>query len=82
MTSVGLDLWVFGGTSGGSLFLPSYPSSELWRFTTSTRVWELVDTTVNDVGARVGHTMTSVGLDLYIHGGYATKSASSGEGET
>ena len=86
MTSVGLDLWVFGGNSVGYItgtsFLTSFPNNELWRFTTSTRVWELVDTTVNDVGTRSYHTMTSVGLDLYIHGGYSTKSTSSGEGET
>jgi hypothetical protein len=79
MTSVGLDLWVFGGTISNSV--TSFPSSELWRFTTSTRTWELVDTTVNDVGTRVGHTMTSVGLDLYIHGGSATTSTSVGESE-
>jgi hypothetical protein len=79
MTSVGLDLWVFGGQISNSA--TSYLSSELWRFTTLTRTWELVDTTVNDVGTRIGHTMTSVGLDLYIHGGYVTTPTRSGEGE-
>ena len=57
-------------------------TGQLWRFTTSTRVWELVDTTtVSDVGARMDHTMTSVGLDLYIHGGFKSSSTSYGEGE-
>jgi hypothetical protein len=47
-------------------------SAELWRFSTSTHVWEQVDSTVvNGAGpsARGGHVMTSVGLDLWMHGG-------------
>jgi hypothetical protein len=46
--------------------------AELWRFSTSTRVWERVDSTAaNSAGpsARSGHVMTSVGLDLWVHGG-------------
>jgi hypothetical protein len=57
------------------------PSAELWRFSTSSRVWELVDSTAtNGAGpsAREGHTMTSVGLDLWLHG----RSTGIGEGET
>jgi hypothetical protein len=56
------------------------PSTELWRFSTSTRVWERTDSNAAaGVGpsARVGHVMTSVGLDLWVHGGYTT----SGEGD-
>jgi hypothetical protein len=48
-------------------------SAELWRFSTSSRVWELVDSTAaNGAGpsARDGHVMTSVGLDLWLHGGF------------
>jgi hypothetical protein len=47
-------------------------SDELWRFSTSTDGWERVDnTTTNGTGpiGRTGHVMTSVGLDLWIHGG-------------
>jgi hypothetical protein len=53
------------------------PSAELWRFSTSTRVWERVDiTAANGAGpsARFGHVMTSVGLDLWLHGGYTETS--------
>jgi hypothetical protein len=56
-------------------------SDEMWRFCTSTRVWERVDTTA-DNGAgpsgRNGHVMTSVGLDLWVHGG---ETVSPGEGD-
>jgi hypothetical protein len=56
-------------------------SAELWRFSTSTRVWERVDSTA-DNGAgpsgRFNHVMTSVGLDLWVHGGYPE----TGEGDT
>jgi hypothetical protein len=54
-------------------------SSELWRFSTSTRGWERVESTAaNGAGpsGRHGHVMTSVGLDLWLHGGYTY----SGEG--
>jgi hypothetical protein len=47
-------------------------SAELWRFCTSTRGWERVDiTTTNGAGpsGRFEHVMTSVGLDLWMHGG-------------
>ncbi len=56
-------------------------SPELWRFSTSTRVWERVDSTaVNGAGpsARAYHVMTSVGLDLWVHGG---EIQGSGEGD-
>jgi hypothetical protein len=56
-------------------------SAELWRFCTSTRVWERTDSTeANGVGpsTRSDHVMTSVGLDLWVHGG----STDSGEGDT
>jgi hypothetical protein len=47
-------------------------SAEVWRFSTSTLVWERADSTAaNGAGpsARFGHVMTSVGLDLWVHGG-------------
>jgi hypothetical protein len=47
-------------------------SSELWRFSTLTHGWVRVDTpSTNDArpSARSGHTMTSIGLDLWVHGG-------------
>jgi hypothetical protein len=45
---------------------------EMWWFDTSTRGWELVDNkTANGAApsARYGHVMTSVRLDLWLHGG-------------
>ena len=73
MTSVGLDLWVYLSADWSSSV-----TDELWRFTTSTHVWERVDTTGTTVsGGRSGHTMTSCGLDLWVHGGYTN----TGEGD-
>jgi hypothetical protein len=56
-------------------------SAELWRFCTSTRGWERVDiTTPNGAGpsGRYSHVMTSVGLDLWMHGGLTR----TGEGDS
>jgi hypothetical protein len=56
-------------------------SAELWRFSTSTRVWERADSiAANGAGpsARIDHVMTSVGLDLWVHGGRTNP----GEGDT
>jgi hypothetical protein len=84
MTSVGLDLWLHGGMTysgdGDSRSTRTNLLPELWRFDTSTRGWERVDTTINGVApsARAGHVMTSVGLDLWLHGGLTD----SGEGDT
>ena len=47
-------------------------SAELWRFSTATRGWERVDSTAAAGAgprARDSHVMTSVGLDLWVHGG-------------
>jgi hypothetical protein len=47
-------------------------SSGLWRFSTSSLVWERADSTAaNGAGPspRYGHVMTSVGQDLWVHGG-------------
>ena len=89
MTSVGLDLWVHGGSTGseeGDAFMTcvshaAFYSAELWWFSTSTRVWERADSTAaNGAGtsARSGHVMTSVGMDLWLHGGYT----GTGEGDS
>jgi hypothetical protein len=56
-------------------------SDELWRFSTSTLGWERVDSTAaNGAGpsGRDYHVMSSVGLNLWVHGG----STDSGEGDT
>jgi hypothetical protein len=58
-------------------------SDELWRFSTSTRVWERVDSTAaNGAGpsGRFGHVMTSVGLDLWVHGGVEYTASGEGDG--
>jgi hypothetical protein len=55
-------------------------SAELWRFSTATLGWERVDSTAAigaGPSARAYHVMTSVGLDLWVHGGYTD----SGEGD-
>jgi hypothetical protein len=55
-------------------------SDELWRFSTSTHGWERVDrTSANGTrpSGRYSHVMTSVGLDLWVHGGMTD----SGEGD-
>jgi hypothetical protein len=55
-------------------------STELWRFSTSTREWDRANSTAaNGAGpsARYDHVMISVGLDLWVHGG----STGSGEGD-
>jgi hypothetical protein len=60
-------------------------SAELWRFSTSTRVWERADiTAANGAGpsARSDHVMTSVGLDLWLHGGLTEVHTNSGEGDS
>jgi hypothetical protein len=47
-------------------------SGDLWRFSTSTRGWERADSTVANGAVPSGrfyHVMTSVGLDLWLHGG-------------
>jgi hypothetical protein len=88
MSSVGLDLWVHGGavvcvpftTCVSHEGLVTGLSDELWRFSTSTLGWERVDSTATNgarPSARWGHVMSSVGLDLWVHGG----DTSSGEGD-
>ncbi len=55
-------------------------SDELWRFSTSTLGWERIhNTVVNGAvpSGRMDHVMTSVGLDLWVHGGVIN----SGEGD-
>ena len=55
---------------------------EMWLFSTSTRGWERVNNTTPNGAGPIGHfyhVMTSVGLDLWVHGGLTTDS---GEGDT
>jgi hypothetical protein len=51
-------------------------STELWRFDTSIRGWTRVHNGAGP-GTRRFHVMTSVGLDLWLHGG----ETGSGEGD-
>jgi hypothetical protein len=45
-------------------------SNELWRFDTSRRGWEqTITSTVPTGNGRSSHVMTSVGLNLWMHGG-------------
>jgi hypothetical protein len=65
-------------THAGDLYL----SAELWRFSSSTRVWEQTNSTsANGAGpsAKWSHVMTSIGHDLWVHalGGFPD----SGEGD-
>jgi hypothetical protein len=62
---------------------PGFYSTELWRFDTRTRLWDRVDNTVSNgavPSGRKDHVMTSVGLDLWLHGGQGDMY--SGEGDT
>jgi hypothetical protein len=46
--------------------------TDMWRFSTSTHGWERMTNTFGaGPSARYQHVMTSVGLDLWIHGGIA-----------
>ncbi len=61
-------------------------SNDLWRFDTSKDVWEAVDNkAVNGEppGERTSHVMTSVGQDLWLHGGSTsgTYVGDAGEGD-
>jgi hypothetical protein len=79
-TSVGVDLWMHGGLTNSGM------RGDLWRFDLSTLGWELVhDTPIIPNGPvpspRYRHVMTSVGVDLWLHGGDTTD-GDSGEGDT
>jgi hypothetical protein len=50
-------------------------TTDLWRFSTSTRDWEWVS--IWGPSRRSNHVMTSVGLDLWVYGGFTN----SGEGD-
>jgi hypothetical protein len=54
-------------------------SDDLWRFSTSTRDWERVN--YPGPSGRERHVMTSVGLDLWVHGGSAGGETSEGESD-
>ncbi len=46
------------------------PSDEMWRFSTSTHGWDLVDNSDGPAPrAWSWHVMTAVGLDLWVRGG-------------
>ncbi len=55
-------------------------SDELWRLSLATLEWTKIGVASGGVrpSARARHTMTSVGLDLWVHGGYTN----SGEGDS
>jgi hypothetical protein len=55
-------------------------SDELWRLSLKTLEWTRIEVTADRArpSARYSHVMSSVGLDLWVHGG----ETSSGEGDT
>jgi hypothetical protein len=55
-------------------------SDELWRLSLATLEWTKIEVPSGGVrpSARARHTMTSVGLDLWVYGGYTN----SGEGDS
>ena len=67
MTSVGLDLWVHGSSCTGESDIDNV---ELWRFSTSTFVWTRIEVDGARPRGRSGYVMTTVGLDLWVHGGW------------
>eukprot|EP00252_Welwitschia_mirabilis_P026766 TRINITY_DN8907_c0_g1_i2.p1 TRINITY_DN8907_c0_g1~~TRINITY_DN8907_c0_g1_i2.p1 ORF type:complete len:580 (-),score=125.65 TRINITY_DN8907_c0_g1_i2:227-1966(-) len=62
-TTVGTDLFVFGGTDGKN------PLSDLHILDTTTNVWTQPRVTGEGPTAREGHSATLVGRNLYIFGG-------------
>ena len=50
------------------------PSGELFRFSTVSMEWTMLDAaagvTGTSPGARYSHAMTAVGTDIYLNGGY------------
>ncbi len=82
--SVGVDLWLHGGRTR-IVAGRDDTTGDLWRFDTSTRGWEFVHDTPNINNGpvptgRYGHVMTSVGQDLWLHGGES--SIQQGEGNS
>jgi hypothetical protein len=64
----------------------SFRSNEMWRFDTSKRRWGMVHngTGNGDVprgNGRSDHVMTSVGKDLWMHGGDTSNFGTFGEGD-
>jgi hypothetical protein len=55
-------------------------SDDLWLFSTSTYKWKRVYLGTHP-GRRAFHTMTCVGMDLWVHGGM-TEFLQAGEGDT
>ena len=49
-------------------------SEELFRYSTESMTWTKLDTAAGETGtgpsARGGHSMTSVGIDIYLFGGF------------
>jgi hypothetical protein len=73
-------LWVFGGrTLSGDGETSVLDDKELWTLSLTTLEWTSIEVQTGGArpSGREGHVMTSVGLDLWVHGGYT----SSGEGD-
>ena len=69
MATVGADLYLHGG----HVLVPSDgPSDELWRYSTISASWELLNKQEGGVqpSARSFHVMAAVGSELYLHGGW------------
>ena len=68
MATVGADLYLHGGHVLG---LSHLPSDELWRYSTISASWELLNKQEGGVqpSARSFHVMAAVGSELYLHGG-------------
>ena len=59
-------------------------SGELWVFSTTNKEWTLLSTTTGGVEGpryRVGHAMTTVGSDIYLHGGDSIGLTDADDGE-
>ena len=68
MAVVGADLYLHGGDRNYDLG----PSDELWRYSTISASWELLNKQEGGVqpSARSFHVMAAVGSELYLHGGW------------
>ncbi len=73
-------LWVFGGrTLSGDGETIVLDDAELWTLSLATLEWTSIEIEKGGArpSAREGHVMTSVGMDLWVHGG----DTDSGEGD-
>ena len=74
LTSIGDKLYLHGGNTSG-IGSSSSRSDELWEYDTINNTWSLLEPTGAKPIRRFGHTLTSIGDKLYLHGGRASSTS-------